>query len=1313
MFAAQRVCSKQFRPLSTHGHTPDPDLLSHGEETIIERFGGPGTLDGEDELLAQISERHGPGEQLGPYEIQLNLGAGGMGEVFAARHTVTDEVVALKMLSRTTPGLLYRFKREFRALADVSHRNLVSLGELIVLPSGTAFFTMELVDGMPFVTYVRREVMAGSLPNMVRLGRAFRQLVAGLDRLHQAGCVHRDIKPSNVLVTREGRVVILDFGLVSELAEPDEGISRDGQLLGTPAYMAPEQAAMSEVSPASDFYAVGVLLYESLCGRLPFKGSPLEIMLAKQDGEAPDPAEHVAGIPSSLRTLCREALAVEPADRPDANTLISAFGRLAGGSGPISVSDQLPNLRTRKPFVGRRSELGLLSRALADVQLCGEAVTVHVHGASGHGKSALISRFLSEVRRGDEALVLRGRCLERESVPYKGVDSVVDALSAHLRRRPEVELAGFRPRYLAPLVQIFPVLADVWSLRGRPVRRFEPGEMRRLGLAALREVFTRLADERPLVVHIDDFQWADVDGARLLSSLVRPPDPPAMLLLVSFRDEPESEQPEALRELLSSEARLGRDLRDIVLQPLPEDDARRLAGLLLGADQAGSRAKREQVEKRAAAYARSARGNPFYIGQMVLDAGSTVGDTQAGDDRIVARRIVALAPQARRVLAIAAVAGGPTPIPVVRRVYESLSADESWVEGISVVDEVMDRLVELDLVSIRDEIDSQDSMLGSLPGSTLDAAHGRIREVMVGELAPDELRRVHLELARALEHLGGEPEALAEHYEYGGEPLQAAAFAEEAAEQAVENLAFGRAVELYRRALELSEAEGDPKRRLRLRVALATQLVNFGHSSEAGRLLRTLADEVDPARALSFKCEAAEQLLHAGHLEEGLALSAEVLEKSDEPTPKSTWRTMLRFVFGRLRLWLRGMNFTKRSEDEVPAATLERIDTLMTIYRGLLLHIELHSWVLHNRLLRLTLDAGEPRRLGAMLAYEMTMTAVFGGQGKVHAMASQARELAAEVNDLELDRVIDFQRDMVDYALNRFSDATDQLRDLLPRLEDVPGADWIRFSSVLVYSSLCTITGRWRELSRNLAQWLAAARDRGNLREVVELEAYAALTELHRGDVRQARYHIETGRAAWQATRYTFTGFTIDRAEIFLLLGEGEGDKALARVDQLTNSVWRSMIALNPVVKRFVEQLTARCLALAAMRRPTDTQLQTRLRKISKTMRKSKISLYVGEAVLADAALCSLARDVSGARKHWRVAELLFDEHGIQCHLAATRWQLAQVTEGEESERFAKQARTYFELNGINQPEVVAGLLAPNIDMPNAAFAATIDAEEI
>ncbi|PRP97713.1 Serine/threonine-protein kinase PknH [Enhygromyxa salina] len=1322
--------------MSEHGHNFDTRSTPAGAGATVDDEGSiAGTQLG---ALTDLTEGYGgyetarlePGQRLGPYELERHLGSGGMGEVYSARHTTTGKEVAIKFLSRTTPRLLYRFKREFRALADVSHRNVISLGELVVPPTGAAFFTMELIDGLPFVEYVRRRARAGELPNLVRLGRALRQLVAGLGHLHDADCVHRDVKPSNVLVTREGRVVLLDFGLVSELHDEDEGISRDGQLLGTPAYMAPEQASMSQVSSATDFYAVGVLLFECLTGVLPYRGSAMEIVLLKQDEDIPDPSDLVSGIPPALRELCIGLLAQDPSQRPQRDEILDGLASRALGASEHSrplPSAKRRDRRGRAPFVGRRAELEVLNGALQDVRNTGEAVTIHVSGESGYGKSALVGSFLAEVRATTDTMILRGRCLERESVPYKGIDSVVDSLSARLHRMFEDEVAELRPRYVAPLIQIFPVLSDVWRLDGVMEQRFEPAELRRLGLAALREVLSSIARTRPLLIHVDDFQWADVDGARVLTSLLRPPDPPAILLVVSFRAEPGAGADgsaglsgglgEALRELTSAEARLGRDVRELAVGPLSGAEASELAWTLMGVEDGGSIGEREELRRRADAFARGAKGNPFYIGQMVLDDDAEAGES--GDDRIVARRIVQLEPAARRLLATVAVSGGPTPIAVVREVFGSKgdAAETSWSDQLAEVGEVIEKLCELGLLTRRGgEFDSShdSATSGTLSGPLLEAAHGRIREVTVGELETDELEQIHLELGSALERLGGDADALADHFERAGELVRAATYAEQAAEQAVEALAFGRAVLLYRRVLRLldlleqpvsTRGQGgqapDPARRRRLRVALAGQLVNFGRSSEAGRLLRELADEAEPSDdgpggRLVLRRKAAEQLLHAGHVGEGLELAAVVLREIGESPPRGFWTSMWMFMWGRLRLALRGLGYRARPEAELPAAQLEHIDTLLTIYKGLVLHLEIHSWVLHNRLLRLTLDAGEPRRLATMFANEMLIVASFGGEGKVHELAGQARELAASANDVELDRTIDLQRDLVDYALNRFSDATDQLRELLPRLDDVAGADWIRFSSVLVYSSLCVITGRWAELYRNLPQWLAAARERGNLREIVELDAYAAMTELHRGDLGQARYHLDKGREAWDDTRYNYTTLMLDRVEIFMLLAEGELDRLLERIDKLLVAVSRSSVALNPVVKRFVDQLIGRCWAVVAVRRPNDAKLRAQVRKVCRRLRRTKVPLYIGEAAINEAALCSIAGDEGETRQRWREAELLFDQHRIECQLACVRWHLATVTEGRETKRFSRAAHNYFAANGVADPASIASMLVPS-----------------
>ncbi|MCA9684741.1 MAG: serine/threonine-protein kinase PknK, partial [Myxococcales bacterium] len=474
----------------------------------------------------------GEGADLGGYRVLRRLGAGGMGQVFAAEDG-EGQVVALKQLGLTDATHLVRFKREFRALADLSHPNLVRLGELVVLSSGLAFFTMELVEGQQLVRWVRQATPAGTAPNLHRLGHALRQLVEGVDHLHRHGRLHRDLKPSNVFVSGEGRVVILDFGLVLDLDE-EEGarITATGQLVGTPAYMAPEQAQLRGeargLGPAVDLYAVGVMLFECLTGAMPFVGSALGVILDKQERPAPDPRDFAEGVPDGLARLCRALLEVAPSHRPVVEGIVSVLDREIGKVAPslVSASVRGPQL------VGRADELAALTGALAQVSDDEEAVVVRLIGPRGRGKSALLEHFLQPLH--DDHVILRGRCHQRESVPFKGVDSVVDALALYLRSLPEVERAGLRPRHLRELCELFPVLGGIWAESGRRGSKREPVIRRRLGVEALREILARVAEAAVLVIAIDDFHWADVDGLAILRELLMPPLPPALLLVLAY-----------------------------------------------------------------------------------------------------------------------------------------------------------------------------------------------------------------------------------------------------------------------------------------------------------------------------------------------------------------------------------------------------------------------------------------------------------------------------------------------------------------------------------------------------------------------------------------------------------------------------------------------------------------------------------------------------------------------------------------------------------------------------------------------------------
>jgi serine/threonine protein kinase len=286
------------------------------------------------------------------YVVAGRLGEGGMGVVYRARDTLRGGSVALKTMTNVDAGALLRFKREFRALADIVHPNVVQLFEL-VSEGDQWFFTMELVDGVDFLHWVRSAragdsagsrmlsrlpttrasaaptiasleptVIAGAADTSVaelgvimpvrrsgvavccdvaRLRKAFIELCEGVSAIHGAGKLHCDIKPSNVLVARDGRVVLLDFGVAGEID------SRDGRaddvILGTPAYMAPEQARGHPASPRSDWYAVGVMLYEALTGELPFDGSPADVLLGKQQRLPPPPSSIVDQVRAELDEL--------------------------------------------------------------------------------------------------------------------------------------------------------------------------------------------------------------------------------------------------------------------------------------------------------------------------------------------------------------------------------------------------------------------------------------------------------------------------------------------------------------------------------------------------------------------------------------------------------------------------------------------------------------------------------------------------------------------------------------------------------------------------------------------------------------------------------------------------------------------------------------------------------------------------------------------------------------------------------------------------------------------------------------------------
>ena len=319
---------------------------------------------------------------------------------------------------------------------------------------------MELVRGVGLLRWVRPYE---DLPyDEARLRTPFAQLADGLAALHARGLVHRDIKPSNALVTDGGRVVVLDFGLVTETTAPGDDV------VGSPAYRAPEQTRGAVVGAAADWYALGAALYEALTGQLPDHVGDV----------APSPRALVPGVAEDLDALCRELLDRDPTRRPAGAEVLRRLG----------VTD-VPAVEARGALRrSRRRAGGAAGRLFASRT---RTVALLLHGESGVGKSALVRRFVDElVARAPDAVVLAGRCYERESVHYKAVDGAIDALTDWLSSQRPDEVAALLPREMALAGELFPVpgmrvdaIAGAAALEHAPE---DPPELRNRAFAALR-----------------------------------------------------------------------------------------------------------------------------------------------------------------------------------------------------------------------------------------------------------------------------------------------------------------------------------------------------------------------------------------------------------------------------------------------------------------------------------------------------------------------------------------------------------------------------------------------------------------------------------------------------------------------------------------------------------------------------------------------------------------------------------------------------------------------------------------------------------
>ncbi len=1060
------------------------------------------------------------------FVIRGKLGAGGMGVVYRAWDQVAQREVALKTLKATSARDLYRFKREFRALCDLAHPGLCTLHELHTT-GDEWFFTMELVRGVPFIDWVRpsagsdrpridddtetrplarpRTAVVAAPRDLGRLERALGQFADALYALHAAGKLHRDLKPSNVLVEPSGRLVVLDFGLVSDVDLAGVDHTHERAAVGTPVYMSPEQAADVPLTPASDWYSFGVMLFEALTGRRPFEGRPDDVMRKKQLEPAPNVRLDAPDAPAALAELCAALLDPDPRRRPDGRAVLDALGR------EPSLATATVQRTSSGPFVGREAQLATLHRALLDARHHG--VAVFVRAASGMGKSALVARFLQDAAGG--ALVLAGRCHEREQVPFKTLDTLIDALTTALLKLDPDELTLLLPRDIGALARLFPVLRRVPAIAEPALRRFQaidPQEARRRAFAALRYLLGQLAARQPVVVYVDDLQWGDADSAGFLGDLIARSDRPPILVVLAHRSEDTDSAMVAAVQRRVTTASEPPDVRVLELPPLAVDDAHDLVRLVSGFD--------GDVGPWAESLVRDAGGNTMFLVELARSAGVAGG--AATLDELLRRRIAQLAAPVRALLTTCAVAGRPMPLAIAA---QAADVDDAGAA----------------LATLRAE------RLVRATGDRIEPFHDRVRAAVTDELPHDRLAAIHAALARAYHALApDQPEPLVDHLLGAGATDEVAAPAMRAATAAAQILAFRRAADLYAIALEFGELP--PAERQATLVAQAGALVNAGQVTAAAVAYREAAAQAQGEARFELRRLQLEQLLRAAELREGMALANELLAELGRTLPVGPRGVAWAVIKQRAALRLRGKRFKPRAAAALPPAAVREVDALWSIASGLAFANPALGKVVQLWHLRAALALGERSRVAQALAIEIGYLGVAGSATAkaCQRAGAEAQALADELGESRLIGLVATCKGFATFLNGQWNQARHDL-ELGHRLMSDEGvsARWELDLNEMFHLAALYYAGETRELVRLTPLYLRDAEDRGDVYAQHGLRAWRSNQAwLVQDKPEDARAHV-LGVAQARADIADFNLHDyyqlLANAQIDLYAGDGDG----------------------------------------------------------------------------------------------------------------------------------------------------------------------------
>ncbi|MBC7817384.1 MAG: AAA family ATPase [Planctomycetaceae bacterium] len=903
-----------------------------------------------------------------------------------------------------------------------------------------------------------------------------------------------------------------------------------------------------------------------------------------------------------------------------------------------------------------------------------------MRGRSGFGKSRLISQFLQheDVRSDRRSLVLSGRCYERESIPFKAFDPLIDQLTRELSRLSPETLEAVLPVDVAALSRLFPVLREVEQIasaaqKGRAILDLQ--ELRQRAFVALRELLARLASRRCLILCLDDLQWCDPDSVPLFESLFFDVSSPNCLVIGAYREEDETSSL-PLKSLLQLQSRFGGGSErvakvQLTLAPLTPGESIELASQMLSAEASEESALARQI-------ATEGQGSPFFI--HVLATAQQDGPVESTStlrlEDVLAQRIQALPEECRHLLEIVAVAGQPLRESVAIRAA-ACSAPQSvltplWTQGLL-------------------------RQLNRAGRDCLETYHDKIRETLSKGLTTDRLRECHAKLAEFLEEDGTcDPETLARHFRGADNRPRAAQLFAAAAQQSTHVLAFDEATRLFREALALHAP--DAPGLAELQQSLADALANAGRGAEAAQQYLACCQLVPTERRIELERLAARQWLISGHMDEGKQTMRSVLEQQGIRYPKTPLGALASLLWQRALLVWRGTRFPVRQNGHASPKLLSEIDTCWAIGTGLSVVDCIRGADFHARCLLKAAKAGDPQRLCRALAMDAVHSAGSGSCSPQHVeqLHTIAANLAQSIGTPEASGYIALTRGMIEFLNGRWAVA----RKPCEEAENIfrnqcAGLSWELTTAQSFIVFLLYYLGDLAELKRRVPALCREAEDKGDL--------YALTNHLSFGgillDITEGRPDAGFAKVDELSRGWSSCGFHVQHQNLLgsrmqLLQYVGRSEEAWAESLRMRRLLKESQLERIHVIRIFNSLVMGR-VAVSLHEDRRTTQSLADARELSRKLKRERFEWAFACASLVDAGIAGSIGDQPAAIRHLQLGIEQF--HACEMHLLGNmaKLRLGQLTDKHAGQSREAEAINWLVSQGVHDPYRLADVFAP------------------